>query len=182
MRFIKSFLFLVTLSFSAAAYSTHDKPDYVGKYKVGETDIADINQVIKDFQKAIITKNGDLLTSLVMNEDIFFHSVVPAEKMDYGRKQLGPDFNGLTFSGFKGFRDFITKSPDQNEEKFYNTKILVDNYAALVTFDFTFNSNGKVTNYGHEVWQMSNVDDQWKIVTVFWSSTNRPAPSTITNE
>jgi F420-0:gamma-glutamyl ligase-like protein len=44
-----------------------------------------------------------------------------------------------------------------------------------VTFDFDFLENGKVENYGVEVWQMiKDADDTWKILSVVWSSNGSP--------
>ena len=40
----------------------------------------------------------------------------------------------------------------------------------LVTFNYDFLINDKVTNPGIEHWQVCKIDGQWKILSVTWTS------------
>lgn len=68
------------------------------------------------------------------------------------------------------FVKYITESKEQLEERFYNVKIAQDADLALVLFDYDFRENSKVTNYGIEIWQLFKVEDNWRIISVTWTS------------
>lgn len=145
--------------------------EYIGVYKDNPEDLAAVKKVISDFQKALITKDGELLSSLMMYDDIFFIWPMPQKFIDEMRQKPGNE--AFMRSHMKGelssFIKSLTESKEKVEEKFYNIEIKLDGNGALVTFDYEFVLDEKVQNYGFETWNMVKVDGAWKIATVFWT-------------
>jgi hypothetical protein len=65
---------------------------------------------------------------------------------------------------------FLATSKDKLEEKFRNIEIRQDGPLGLVTFNYDFVENDKVTNSGLEHRQVCKIDGQWKILSVTWTS------------
>jgi hypothetical protein len=65
---------------------------------------------------------------------------------------------------------------DKLEEKFHNIEIRQDGNLGLVTFNYDFFINDKVTNSGVEHWQVRKIDGQWKILSFTWTSCERAGP------
>lgn len=171
MNMKRLFLSLITcLFFQSAIVNAEDVPDYVGKYTSTAEDTKAINNVIEDFQKAILKKDGDLLKSLFMNEEITFFSPPPQKNVDFLREKHNLDFwESYNFRQSNTFVKFISTGKDQTEERFYNVKITQDNNYGLVVFDYDFRQNGAVLNWGIETWQLFKLDGKWLISTVMWS-------------
>ena len=88
MKKIILFMFSITylVMWSANILHAQEQPEYLGIYKSNPEDMAAVNKVITDFQTAIKTKDGALLSSLVMYDDIFFISPLPQERLEEIRK------------------------------------------------------------------------------------------------
>jgi len=92
-----------------------------------------------------------------------------------GSERGNTEFTGAESGGFAAFAAFVAGSSVPLEEKFHNIKVTQDGHLAWVMFDFEFLAAGKVENYGVESWQMIKTpDDQWKIMSVVWSSHGAP--------
>jgi ketosteroid isomerase-like protein len=154
----------------AGAASAADAPAYIGRRVSTPEDTQAIRKVIDDFQVAIRTKDVNLLTSLVMGENLLWASPPPPQVIRELKGKLGPDFNGLREGAFRDFARFIGSSKVPVEEKFYNVQITQDANLAWVMFDYEFVQDNRTTNHGVETWQMmKSADGQWKIVSVVWS-------------
>jgi ketosteroid isomerase-like protein len=166
---------LIAAVFAAATATAGaaDQPAYIGQHASTPEDTQAINKVIDDFKAAIKTRDVQLLTSLMMNENLLWASPPPPQVMK-AFLQKHPEVKGFpegAFQGFRGFRDFIASSKVPVEEKFYNVRITQDANLAWVMFDYEFVEGGRTTNYGVETWQMmKDADGQWKIASVFWST------------
>lgn len=79
--------------------------------------------------------------------------------------QQKPDFTFQT----SNYKTFFEELKDGSEEKFYNVKIDVRNEFATVSFDYSFNFNSKIQNWGTEYWSLILINDVWKITSVTWS-------------
>ncbi|MCT2408914.1 nuclear transport factor 2 family protein [Chryseobacterium antibioticum] len=63
----------------------------------------------------------------------------------------------------KSFKD------DKSEEKFDNIKIIEDGAIASANFDYSFWYDGKMENWGKEIWTLMKIHGTWKITSVTFS-------------
>lgn len=175
MRRLYSMLFVALCAGVAAVATGAEVPAYIGKHVASAADTAAINAVVNQFQTAIKSHDAKLLSSLVLNSNILFDAPAPPAAIAVVRGRVDVTYDGLRAGGFNQFSRFIGESKDALEEKFYNVQITQDGNVAWVMFDYEFVSNGKVSNYGVETWQMmQNADGQWKIASVMWSMNRLP--------
>jgi hypothetical protein len=142
------------------------------KFNSNADDLAKIRAVLEEFRQDIIRKDGYALTKLVLNPNVLFHHTNTQEEIDSARK-LNAQFDGIGPSQLDGFAKFLAMSKDKLEEKFQNIEIRQDGPLGLVTFNYDFVINDKVTNSGIEHWQVCKIDGQWKILSVTWTSYDR---------
>ena len=139
------------------------------KYKSNADDLAKISGVLEEFRQDIIHKDGYAITKLVLNPNVLFHSVNSQEQVDSARK-YNAQFDGIGPSRLDGFVQFLATSKDKIEEKFHNIEIHQDGDLGLVTTNYDFLINDKVTNFGVEHWIVCKIDGQWKILSLVWTS------------
>lgn len=65
--------------------------------------------------------------------------------------------------------EIFATSKDKLEGKLQNIEILQDGPLGMVTFNYDFYVNDKLTNSGLEHWQLYKIDGQWKILSVTWT-------------
>lgn len=168
---MKTLLLIVMLAFGVAA-SAKAAPDYIGTYHSTPEDEAAIRDVIARFDRGIREKDGDLLKSTFLHNEILFISPPIQSVIEDVRKRYDADFMKVgPMSEAMNFVNSISTTESDVAENFYNIKITQDQTYALVTFDYEFVMDGKVTNYGIEVWQLFKVDGRWGIASVNWSAT-----------
>ncbi len=138
------------------------------KFNSNPEDITKIRGVLEEFRQDIIHKDGNALTKLVLNPNVFFHHINRQDEVDSARKK-DAQFDGIGPSQLDGFAQFLATTKDKVEEKFRNIEIRQDGPLALVTFNYDFVDNDEVTNSGIEHWQMCKIDGQWKILSVVWT-------------
>ncbi len=138
------------------------------KFKSNADDLAKIRSVLEEFRQDIIHKNGPALTQLLLNPTVLFHHINNQEEVDSARKS-NAQFDGIGPSQLDGFAKLLATSKDKLEEKFHNVEIRQDGDLGLVTFNYDFVVNDKVTNSGVEHWQLCKIDGQWKILSVTWT-------------
>jgi ketosteroid isomerase-like protein len=139
------------------------------RFKSNADDLAKIRSVLEEFRQEIIHKDGSALTKLVLNPTVLFHHINNQEEVDSARKS-NAQFDGIGPSQLDGFVKFLATSKDKLEEKFHNIEIRQDGDLGLVTFNYNFVINGKISNSGIEHWQLCKIDGQWKILSVTWTS------------
>jgi hypothetical protein len=142
------------------------------KFNSNADDLAKIQGVLEEFRQDIIRKDGYAITKLMLNSNVLFHQINTQEEIDSARKR-NAQFDGIGPSQLDGFAKFLATSKDKLEEKFQNIGIRQDGPLGLVTFNYDFVINDKVTNSGIEVWQVCKIDGQWKILSVTWTSYDR---------
>jgi hypothetical protein len=139
------------------------------KFNSNGDDLTKIRGVLEEFRQDIIRKDGYAITKLVLNHNVLFHHTNTQEEIDSARKH-NAQFDGIGPSQLDGLVQFLATSKDKLEEKFQNVEIRQDGPLGLVTFNYDFVINDKVTNSGVEHWQVCKVDGQWKILSVTWTS------------
>lgn len=183
---------LLTLCFSAAAAlclpaiaqmqtaatpanPTAKNTSHIGKRHSTPEDLEQIQQVTQAFRAALINKDPKKLSGLLLNSKILFSSPASPTCSRKMQDTVDAGFDGVNAAGVLSFLDFIAKSPEPIEEKFYNINITQDGHLAWVTFDFEFLEGNRIENHGFEVWQMlKTADNSWKILSVVWSSHGAP--------
>jgi hypothetical protein len=138
------------------------------KFNSNADDLTKISGVVEEFRQDIIHKDGYALTKLMLNPNVLFHSLDDQEQVDSVRK-YNAQFDGIDPSALDGFAKYLATTKDKLEEKFHNTEIRQDGNLGLVTFNFDFLVNDKVTRSGVEHWELYKIDGQWKIVSVIWT-------------
>ena len=158
------FIALLTCALVGQALARGQKVEY----KSNADDLAKIRSVLEEFRQDIIHKDGNALTGLMLNPNVLFHEIDHQKDVDDARKS-NAQFDGIGPSALDGFVKFLSTSKDKVEEKIHNTEIRQDGDLGLVTFNYDFVINDKVTNSGLEVWQLCKIDGQWKILSVVWT-------------
>ncbi|HEX7962634.1 MAG TPA: hypothetical protein VF493_22180 [Terriglobales bacterium] len=139
------------------------------KFNSNADDLTKIRGVLEEFRQDIIRKDGYAVTKLVLNHNVLFHHTNTQEEIDSARK-LNAQFDGIGPSQLDGFVKLLATSKDKLEEKFQNVEIRQDGPLGLVTLNYDFVVNDKVTNSGIEHWQVCKIDGQWKILSITWTS------------
>jgi hypothetical protein len=163
-------VFLALLMCGLASQSPAQGPK--PKFKSNTDDLTKIRSVVEEFRQGIIHKDGNAITKLMLNPNVLFHHINTQEEIDSARKS-NAQFDGIGPSQLDGFAQFLATSKDKLEEKFYNIEIRQDGVLGLVTFNYDFRVNDKVTNSGVEHWQVCKIDGQWKILSITWTSYDR---------
>ena len=157
-------LFMALLTCALAGQALAQGPEY----KSNADDLARIRGVLEQFRQDIIHKDASAITKLMLNPNVLFHPINNQEEVDSARKS-NAQFDGIGPSALDGFAKFLSTSKDKLEEKFHNIEIRQDGNLGLVTFNYEFVINDKVTNSGVEHWQLRKIDGQWKILSVTWT-------------
>ena len=142
------FIVLLTCGLTTRAFAQDQGP----KFNSNADDITKIGNLVEEFRQDIIRKDGDALKKLMLNSNVLFHSIGNQESVDNARK-LNGQFDGIGPSALDGFAKFLATSKDKIEEKVHNIEIRQDGPLGLVTFNYDFVVNDKVTNSGIEHWQ-----------------------------
>ncbi len=159
-------VFLALLMCGLASQASAQGPE--PNFNSNADDLTKIRSLLEEFRQDIIHKDGYALTKLVLNPNVLFHHTNDQEEVDSARK-YNAQFDGIGPSQLDGFTKFLATSKDKIEEKFHNIEIRQDGPLGLVTFNYDFVVNDKVTNSGIEHWQVCKIDGQWKILSVVWT-------------
>jgi len=167
-KVVVAFIVLLTCALAGQALAQRQEIEY----KSNADDLTKIRSVLEEFRQDIIHKDGYAITKLMLNPNVLFHSIDNQKAVDSARKH-NAQFDGIGPSALDGFAEFLSTSKDKLEEKFHNIEIRQDGDLGLVTFNYDFVINDKVTNSGVEHWQVRKIDGQWKILSVTWTSYDR---------
>ncbi len=128
--------------------------------------------VLEEYRQDIIRKDGYAITKLVLNHNVLFHHINTQEEIDSARKR-DAQFDGIGPSHLDELVEIFATSKDKLEGKLQNIEIRQDGPLGMVTFNYDFYVNDKLTNSGLEHWQLCKIDGQWKILSVTWTSYHR---------
>jgi hypothetical protein len=142
------------------------------KFNSNADDLAKIRGVLEEFRQDIIRKDVYALTKLLLNPKVLLHEIDDQKEVGSARK-YNAQFDGIGPSDLGGTAKFFSTSKDKLEEKFRNIEIRQDGPLGLVTCNYDFAINDKVTNSGFKVWQLRKIDGQWEILSLTWTSYDR---------
>ena len=148
-------VFLALLMCGLASQASAQGPE--PKFNSNADDLTKIRSLLEEFRQDIIHKDGYALTKLVLNPNVLFHHTNDQEEVDSARK-YNAQFDGIGPSQLDGFAKLLATSKDKLEERFRNIEIRQDGPLGLVTFNYDFVVNDKVTNSGIEHWQVRKID------------------------
>ena len=139
---------------------------------------ADIRVVVEAFRTAIIDRDKARFLRLFLDGNTIWQSVksdamlqlVQRKKPEASKAPVSPASTPLSFI------DSIVAAKSASEEKFADIRIDSDGDVAAVSFDYSFHSDGRMTNYGQESWQLVRTEAGWRIVSVVWSVNLPPPP------
>ncbi|MCJ7935508.1 MAG: nuclear transport factor 2 family protein [Chryseobacterium sp.] len=128
-------------------------------------DEIEIRKVMDDFMRCITTRNEAQFLSL-FQEPVLWTGIY-TERSQAKRLEKSPAANSYFTDDYKDFiRNF---KDDKSEEKFDNIKIIEDGSIASANFDYSFWYDGKMENWGKEIWTLMKVNGAWKITSVSFS-------------
>jgi hypothetical protein len=140
--------FIALLTWALAGQALAQGQEF--ELKSNADDLAKIRGVLEEFRQDII------------HPKVLLHEIDDQKEVDRARK-YNAQFDGIGPSDLGGTAKFFSTSKDKLEEKFYNIEIRQDGSLGLVTGNYDFVINDKVTNSGFKVWQLRKIDGQWKI-------------------
>ncbi len=132
------------------------------------TDMIKLNQVLAEFEEAIINKDS------VQFKQLFFHDKVAfigrmSKVSEWTIKENYKEFEGLAISNCSKFIREICESEKKSVENFYNIKMETDGAIATISFDYSFYSGEKMIQWGNEHWNLVYADNLWLITDVVYS-------------
>lgn len=128
-------------------------------------DETEIRKVMNDFMESIKTRNETQYLSLFQEPVLWtgiYKDRTQAKRLEKNPKAeyyFADDYKAF----IKGFKD------DKSEEKFDNIKIVEDGTVASANFDYSFWYDGKMENWGKEIWTLMKINGIWKITSVTFS-------------
>ncbi|AZB25704.1 nuclear transport factor 2 family protein [Chryseobacterium bernardetii] len=128
-------------------------------------DETEIRKVMNDFMESIKTRNETQYLSLFQEPVLWtgiYKDRTQAKRLEKNPKAeyyFADDYKAF----IKGFKD------DKSEEKFDNIKIVEDGAVASANFDYSFWYDGKMENWGKEIWTLMKINGIWKITSVTFS-------------
>ena len=137
-------------------------------------DVAAINQVVESFRTSLISKDKATYMSLFFSdkpEDIGWQFVSEDTRLEHIRKTK-PDAikaRQIPSNNFISLIDGAIATKEPREETFSNISIHTDGEIASVSFDYSFLSSAKKTNWGKEMWQLVRTEKGWKIFSVIYT-------------
>jgi len=114
-----------------------------------------IESVVEKFKEAIKTKDADAFLRLFVAE----------ENVSW----VGNGSRGEQFGSPSSFMNMLQSSTDTMREDFHQVAIWNDEMIAVVTFDYGFFINEKLSNWGKESWMLIKQKGVWKITSVNFS-------------
>lgn len=160
-KFSRIATILLVLTMSSQAYSQGSQGT--------KEDEAAIRKVVDSFFECVAKKDKETFLSLFANQEISW---------------VGAGSIGKMVSSPSDFMDQLKAGGGEYGEDLHNLSIWNDEFIAVVTFDYGFITNGKVTNWGKESWMLIKENSQWKITSFNFSvimSFKQPYPFEIKN-
>ncbi|MGC5743948.1 DUF4440 domain-containing protein [Chryseobacterium sp. NFX27] len=128
-------------------------------------DETEIRKVMEEFMQCIKTRDEAKFVSLF--QDPVLWTGIYKDRTQAKRLEKNPKAEYYFTDDYKAFiRGF---KDDKSEEKFDNIKIIEDGAVASANFDYSFWYDGKMENWGKEIWTLMKIHGKWKITSVTFS-------------
>ncbi|WP_415326622.1 nuclear transport factor 2 family protein [Chryseobacterium sp. MMS23-Vi53] len=124
-----------------------------------------IRKVMDDFMGCIKTRDEAKFVSL-FQEPVLWTGMF-TERTHAKRLEKNPKATSFFTDDYKAF--IKSFNDDKSEEKFDNIKIIEDGSIASANFDYSFWYDGKMENWGKEIWTLMKTNGVWKITSVSFS-------------
>lgn len=129
---------------------------------------AQLREVIRRFDAAIVARDGATLRSLFLPQPSAWASVLG--EADYARlKERRPEAKRVRPNTYERFAAMVETAKLPQRERFSDIDIRTDGAMASVSFDYVYEEDGVAQNRGIESWQLVKLDDGWKIVSMLYS-------------
>ncbi|WP_374463792.1 nuclear transport factor 2 family protein [Chryseobacterium sp.] len=148
---MKKLLLLLLVSFNFCFAQTKDETE--------------IRKVMDDFMGCI--KSRDEAKYLSLFQEPVLWTGIYKDRTQAKRLEKNPKADYYFADDYKAF--IKSFKDDKSEEKFDNIKIIEDGSIASANFDYSFWYNGKMENWGKEIWTLMKVNGTWKITSVTFS-------------
>ena len=125
-------------------------------------------KVVKDFTMSIAEKDSTKFMALFFDQDVAFTGIM-TEKTEWSIKKDYPEFQGLSVSNARRFIREICNSGAYQREQTLNLSIEYNGPIAHIEFDYVFDSDYKVMQWGHERWNLVFAEGHWLITDVIYS-------------
>jgi len=136
--------------------------------QISESDSIALTNLITEFKESITQKDSARFHSLFFSESVDFTGIMSKES-EWSIKKNYFDFQGIAVSNHKQFIRDICKSPEDQEERFYNIILNSDGAIGAISFDYAFYSEEKMIQWGHEKWNLARDGEKWLITDVVYS-------------
>lgn len=139
-----------------------------------------IEQLIDNFQKAIVAKDTARFMQLFLREDISWTVAYSDDSVKRYNAHLKdptiPLATKIQGGSPRSFIESIARAKDPRSETISNVRIDTDGDIAQVWFDYAFMKGDYRSAWGKESWQLVRTESGWKIAAVTWSAEENPAP------
>lgn len=138
------------------------------------TDAPAIRQVVHAFSTAILNKDKPAYMALFFGSQpaaIGWQAVVDDAKLASIRKTRPQAIKArpLPDNNFVALIDSVVSSPTRQEERISGLQIDSDGEIASAAFDYGYYSDGRLENWGRELWQLVRTEQGWKIFSVVYT-------------
>lgn len=127
-----------------------------------------IETVVNQFKESIISKDSTAFYSLFHTEQVSWIGVNRTKTQLKLSKSDPKNVKNYFRDTYKSFFSYILKK-EEKKELFENVHIENDDAIGSVTFDYTFQVDNQMKNYGKEFWYLIKTDGKWKIISVVFS-------------
>jgi hypothetical protein len=146
----------------AASAQTHTAADH-------HAQVAAIEQVMKQYHKAILAHDGAALSALFLPDANLWLNVLTDSA--YARAQVkSPTARKVRVNNYQDFTKLVSTTPKSFDPEHSNLVMHTDGTIAVVYFDFAFNVDGKANNRDSETWQLVKTTDGWHVASTVCSS------------
>lgn len=126
-----------------------------------------IMDVVRDFTMSISEKDSTKFITLFFTKDVAFTGVM-SQETEWSIKKDYPEFQGLSISTAQRFIREICESGAYQKEDIKNLAIEYNGRIAHVEFDYVFQSDYKLIQWGHERWNLVFAEETWLITDVIY--------------
>lgn len=139
-----------------------------GHAQLSTADSVLIQQLITDFQTAIVEKDSLRFNKLFFSPTVSFVGIMSKETEGSIQKDY-PEFQGVAVSNQRKFIREICVSDKPQREAFYEVETASDGVIANVAFDYAFYSGARMMQWGHEKWNLVKEGNTWLITDVVYT-------------